>query len=200
MKFLRLLSFAAIFAALIQTKCLAENPFAEMIRKSDPLSPTNELKTFHLPPGFEIQLVASEPEIGKPMNLAFDEKGRLWITQSREYPYAAPLDKPARDKIMVLSDFDANGRAKKITSFAEGFNIPIGLLPYKNGVIAFSIPNIYYFQDTNADGKADTKELVLGRFGFEKELHGLTSNFRRGYDGWIYADHGSNNETTMTAK
>jgi putative heme-binding domain-containing protein len=79
-------------------------------------------------------------------------------------------------------------------------NIPIGLLPYKNGVLAFSIPNIYYFQDTNSDGKADTKELILGRFGFDKDVHGLTSNFRRGYDGWIYADHGYNNESTLTAK
>jgi putative heme-binding domain-containing protein len=147
-----------------------------------------------------MQLVASEPEIGKPMNMAFDAQGRIWITESREYPYAAPLDKPARDKIMVLSDFDNNGRARKVTTFAEGLNIPIGLLPYKNGVIAFSIPNIYYFQDTNSDGKADTKELILGRFGFEKDVHGLTSNFRRGYDGWIYADHGYNNETTLTAK
>lgn len=178
----------------------AASVFDDYVRVTEALTPQQELTNFHLPSGFEMQLVASEPEIGKPMNLAFDAKGRLWITQSREYPYAAPVDKPGRDKIMVLSDFDSNGHAKKVTTFAEGLNIPIGLLPYKDGVIAFSIPNIYYFQDTNSDGKADTKELVLGRFGFDKDVHGLTSNFRRGYDGWIYADHGYNNETTLTAK
>jgi putative heme-binding domain-containing protein len=178
----------------------AASVFDDYVRVTAALTPQQELTNFHLPPGFEMQLVASEPEIGKPMNMAFDAQGRLWITQSREYPYAAPLDKPGRDKVMVLSDFDANGHAKKVSTFADGLNIPIGLLPYKNGVIAFSIPNIYYFADTNSDGKADTKELVLGRFGFEKDVHGLTSNFRRGFDGWIYADHGYNNETTLTAK
>jgi putative heme-binding domain-containing protein len=174
--------------------------FAENIRKTDPRTPADEQTGFHLPPGFEIQLVAADPDIAKPMNIAFDARGRLWVAQSREYPYAAPLDKPARDAIKVLSDFDQKGRARKITTFAEGLNIPIGLYPYKNGVIALSIPNIYFFEDTDGDGKADRKELILGRQGFERDTHGLTSSFRRGFDGWIYADHGYNNNTTLTAK
>jgi putative heme-binding domain-containing protein len=178
----------------------AADPFADVVRKTEPLTPEQERLAFHLPPGFEVQLVAAEPEIGKPMNMAFDAQGRLWLTQSREYPYAAPLDKPGRDMIKVLSDFDANGRARKVTTFAEGLNIPIGLYPYKDGVIAFSIPNIYFFRDTNGDGRADTKELILGCFGFDRDVHGLTSAFRRGYDGWLYADHGFNNTSTLTAK
>jgi putative heme-binding domain-containing protein len=193
-----LLFLLCVFAATISAR--AASVFDDFVRVTEALTPQQELTNFHLPPGFEMQLVASEPQIGKPMNMAFDAKGRLWITQSREYPFAGPVDKPGRDKIMVLSDFDASGRARKVATFAEALNIPIGLLPYKDGVIAFSIPNIYYFQDTNSDGKADTKELILGRFGFDKDVHGLTSNFRRGYDGWIYADHGYNNESTLTAK
>ena len=63
------------------------DPFAEIIRKTEPLTPAEEQTKFHLPPGFEIQLVASEPDIGKPMNMEFDAKGRLWISQSREYPF-----------------------------------------------------------------------------------------------------------------
>src|SRR2546421_4450651 len=96
---------AAVFALLrsISITWAAEDPFADFIRKTGPLVPEEERKAFHLPPGFEVQLVASEPEIGKPMNMAFDARGRLWMTQSREYPFAAPLDKPGRDKIMVLS-------------------------------------------------------------------------------------------------
>src|SRR5436190_12124003 len=177
-----------------------QDPFAENIRKSEPLTPEQEQKVLHLPPGFEIQLVASEPAIGKPMNMAFDARGRLWITQSREYPFAAPVDKPGRDTIKVLSGFGPDGRASKVSTFAEGLNIPIGLYPYKNGVIAFSIPNIYYFQDLDGDGKSDKKEVILGRFGFERDVHGLTGSFRRGFDGWIYADHGYNNNSTLTAK
>lgn len=178
----------------------ADDPFAENIRKSDPLTPEQERESFHVPPGFEVQLVAAEPDIGKVMNMAFDARGRLWLTQSREYPFAAPTNTPARDQIKVLSVFGPDGRARQITTFAEGLNLPIGLLPYRQGVLAFSIPNIYYLADTNAAGHADTKELVLGRFGYERDTHGLTGAFRRGYDGWIYADHGFNNNSTLTAR
>ncbi len=176
----------------------AADPFAEFIRSTGPRTPQEELKGFRMPPGFQVQLVASEPDIGKPMNMAFDEKGRLWITQSREYPFPVPLDKKGRDKVMVLDQFDAGGRAQKITTFAEGLNIPIGLLPYKDGALVFSIPYIHYFQDTDGDGRTDQEKVTLGRLGFEKDTHGLTSSFRRGFDGWIYADHGYNNDTTLT--
>ncbi len=194
-KFFICAAFCQVFPAF------SADPFAEFVRKTDPLSPADEKKSFHLPPGFEIQLVASEPDICKPMNLAFDAKGRLWLTQSREYPFPVlPVEKSGRDKIMLLQDFDANGRAKKITTFAEGLNIPIGLYPYKNGVVAFSIPKIHFFADTNGDGKSDKDEILLTGFGYDKDTHGLTSNFRRGFDGWIYADHGFNNNSKVVGR
>src|SRR5216117_900870 len=108
------------------------DPFAENVRTTEPLTPGQEQKSFHLPPGFEIQLVAAEPDINKPMNLAFDATGRLWVTTSREYPFPAPLNQPARDRIMIFEDFDPNGRARKVTTFAEGLNIPIGLYPFRS--------------------------------------------------------------------
>src|SRR5690242_3266809 len=141
------ITFAIFFLSTFVLSA-AENPFADVVRKTEPLTPQQEQKQFHLPPGFEIQLVASEPEIGKPMNMAFDAKGRLWITQSREYPHPVPLDKKGRDAVKVLEKFNPQGRAEKVTTFAEGLNIPIGLYPYKDGAIVFSIPYIYYLQDT----------------------------------------------------
>jgi putative heme-binding domain-containing protein len=190
----------ALAAALAAGRAYADNPFADIVRKTEPKTPEEERKAFHLPPGFDIELVAAEPAIGKPINMAFDEKGRLWITQSREYPFPAPMDKPGRDKIQVLSDFDKKGHARKIVPFAEGLNIPIGLYPYKDGVIGYSIPYMYFFEDTTHDGHADTKEIVLGRFGYEKDTHGMTSSFRRGFDGWLYANHGFHNDSVLTAR
>jgi putative heme-binding domain-containing protein len=189
---------AAYFALGIY--CFGADPFAENVRTTEPIPAEGQVKTFRLPPGFKIELVAAEPDIQKPMNMAFDAKGRLWVTSSREYPFPAPLDKPARDSIKVLEDFDANGRARKITTFADGLNIPIGLYPYKNGVIAWSIPNIWFFQDTDGDGKADKREVLFGPLGWERDTHGNQASFRRGFDGWLYITHGYNNISTIRAK
>lgn len=195
MKFLELAGFC-FGCVLVQ----AADPFAEGVRPTDPLPATEQQKTFKAPPGFEVQLIASEPDIQKPMNMAFDAQGRLWVTDSREYPYAAPLDKPARDTIKILEDFDASGRARKITTFADNLNIPIGLYPYKNGVIAWSIPNIWYFQDTDGDGKADKRDVLFGPLGWERDTHGNQASFRRGFDGWLYITHGYNNQSTITGR
>lgn len=178
----------------------AADPFAEGVRPTDPLTPVEQLKTFHLPPGFEIQLVASEPQIAKPMNLAFDARGRLWVTDSYEYPFAAPLDRPGRDSIKILEDTNGDGHADKVTVFADGLNIPTGVYPYKNGVIAWSIPNIWYFEDADGDGKADKREVLFGPLGWERDTHGMNSSFRRGFDGWLYITHGFNNNSTIRGK
>jgi putative heme-binding domain-containing protein len=178
----------------------AADPFTEYVRSSDPLAPDAEAKTFHLPDGFQIQLFAAEPEISKPMNMAFDERGRLWITQSREYPFPVPIDKTGRDEIKILEDTDGDGRADRITTFADGLNIPIGLYTYKGSAVAWSIPNIWHFQDTDGDGKADQRDVLFGPLGWERDTHGMNSSFRRGYDGWIYATHGFNNNSVIKGR
>ena len=173
------------------------DPFAAGVRATEPLTPMEELEAFQLPPGFEIELVASEPDISKPMNMAFDAKGRLWVTDTLEYPFPVPLDQKGRDSIKVLSDTNKNGRFDKITTFADGLNIPIGLYPHKNGVLAWSIPNIWWFEDTDGDGVADKREKRYGPLGWERDTHGMNASFTRGFDGWLYATHGFNNNTTI---
>ena len=196
--FVAIMTFAAAICSVWNTN--AANPFAENVRSTPPLDPSNELSSFHLPPGFEIQLVASEPDIAKPMNMAFDARGRLWVTVTREYPFPVRPGQPGRDAIKVLDDFDETGRAQKVTTFVDGLNIPIGLYPYQNGVIAWSIPNIWHFQDTNGDGKSDKSEVLFGPLGWERDTHGMNSSFSRGYDGWLYMTHGYNNNSTVRGR
>ena len=171
--------------------------FASHVRDSDPLSPEDELKSFVLPPGFEMQLVAAEPDIAKPLNLAVDARGRLWVTNTLEYPYAAPPDRKARDSIKVLEDTDGDGRADVITTFADDLNIPIGLYPYRDGVICFSIPFIWFLRDTDGDGRCDQRRKLYGPVGTDRDTHGMCNAFTRGLDGWLYACHGFNNRTTV---
>ena len=188
---------------------LAADPFAEGVRPTPWQTPAVQQQSFKLPPGFEIQLVACEPDIHKPMNLAFDAKGRLWVTTSIEYPWAAPTNKPARDRLMIFENFGPDGRARKITEFAGGLNIPIGIYPFHsknaNGhstwkAIIWSIPNIWLLEDTDDDGKADKREILYGTFDHTRDTHGNQASFRRGFDGWLYATHGYNNDSHVTAR
>ena len=198
---------------LVLSTLLPANPV--LIRETGPLSPEEELKGFTVPDDFKIQLFASEPMINKPINLAWDKKGRLWVSSTVEYPYAAEKERWAddkgskvrdsRDAIKILEDIDGDGKADTVTDFADGLNIPTGVLPWhrpehKDGCIAWSIPNIWYFADTTGDGKADLREVLFGPMGYERDTHGMCSSFRLGPDGWVYATHGFNNTSTVTAR
>ena len=127
------------------------------------------------------------------MNLAFDAKGRLWVSQSHLYPFPAQGDTSPGDSIALLEDRDHNGSFETKQIFADGLNIPIGILPFDDGVLAFSIPNIYFLKDTDGDGKCDHRQVILGPFDTSRDTHGMVNALRDGKDGWIYACHGFNN-------
>lgn len=194
------MSAAALCLAALTLAAEASPPIAP----TEALSPAEQRAKFKLPPGFEIQLVASEPEIQKPMNLAFDARGRMWVTHSVEYPFAAAAGSAPRDGLTVLEGFGPDGRATKATLFADGLNIPIGVLPLPGGgtdgrgteVIVWSIPNIWKFTDTDGDGKADRQEVLYGPFEFA-DTHGDQNAFRLGPDGWVYACHGFRNASKI---
>jgi putative heme-binding domain-containing protein len=171
---------------------LADEP---TIAATEYRSPADELKALRLPPGFEAQLVAAEPEIQKPINLAFDAMGRLWVTCTVEYPFPAAEGK-GRDTIKVLSDFGPDGKARHFEAFAAGLNIPIGLLPYKDGAIAYSIPNIWRLRDTDGDGKADKRDVLCAGFG-HRDTHGMINGMVQGFDGWVYVNHGFANDSNV---
>ena len=177
--------------------------YGQTIRSSAWRSPADEQAGFHVPEGFAVELVASEPQIAKPMNMAFDARGRLWLTQSVLYPFPAKADAPSSeatssDAIVVLEDKDSNGTMETKTVFADGLNIPIGLLPYQDGVIAFSIPNLYHLRDTDGDGVCDERKVILGPFDTTRDTHGMVNALRDGQDGWIYACHGFNNVSKIS--
>ena len=174
-----------------QTEDTSTDVFAEHVRTTQAVEPEEAAKRFRLPEGFTIELFAAEPAIGKPINMNFDAQGRLWVTQSAEYPFpAAPGG--GKDRIVVLEDTDGDGRAEVVDSFVDTLNIPIGILPYRSGAIAYSIPNLYNFQ--SVPGKGLVSEIVAGPFGYI-DTHGMVSNLVRGYDGWVYACHGFSNSS-----
>jgi putative heme-binding domain-containing protein len=205
---LRILPLLVVFT-LRSIAAEKKDPFAELVRSTEPLTPEQERAAFHLPPGFEIQLVASEPDLRKPMNMQWDALGRLWITESREYPFPVKVGSPGRDTVRIFSDFGPDGRARKVEIFADGLNIPTGLYPFRSKnadgkltwkCAVWSIPNIWLLEDTDGDGKADKREVLYGPLGWERDTHGNLSSFRRGADGWLYGTHGFNNESTLRGR
>lgn len=166
--------------------------FNENIRSTEPRTPEEERKGFKLPPGFEIQLFASEPNIDKPINMTFDAMGRMWVTQSFEYPFPTQAGSKSTDKLTILEDTDHDGVADKFTVVSDTLNIPVGVLPLVDGNLAFSVPNLYRFTNSGGDEKPESIKTLFGPFGFQ-DTHGMVSNFIRGYDGWVHGCHGFTN-------
>ena len=151
------------------------------------LSPAEAIAKMTMPEGFTVELVASEPDIVNPVAMTIDERGRFWITESLEYPRRSPG--PGKDRVKILEDTDADGKADKFTVFMEGLNIPSGIAVGHGGVWVVNSPDILFVQDTDGDGKADTSEVVVTGFGRD-DTHELPNSLTWGPDGWLYGLNG----------
>jgi len=161
------------------------------------LSPEEAQRRFTLPPGFEIRLFASEPEVVNPVAMTWDERGRLWVVELYEYPLGAKPGAKGRDRIKILEDTDGDGRADKVTVFADGFSLATGILLGHGGVFLGQAPHVLFLQDTNAPAgagigafqKANKQTVLLTGFGLE-DRHELLNGFTWGPDGQLYMTHG----------
>jgi putative membrane-bound dehydrogenase-like protein len=154
-----------------------------------PLPPEESIKHFVLPPGFEIKLFASEPQIKKPIAMAFDERARLWIAETIDYPNNMQRDGEGHDRITICEDTDNDGLADKFTVFAENLSIPTSLVFANGGLIVTQAPHTLFFKDTDGDDKADVKKILFTGWGTQ-DTHAGPSNLRYGFDGWIYGTVG----------
>ncbi|MEO6182161.1 MAG: PVC-type heme-binding CxxCH protein, partial [Verrucomicrobiota bacterium] len=146
-------------------------------------------KKFTVPPGFEVRLFASEPDVINPVAMTWDERGRLWVVELYEYPEGAPAGTKGRDRIKILEDTDNDGRADKVTVFADGLNLATGILIGNGGAYVGQAPDLLFLQDTNHDDVADTRKVLMTGFGLH-DRHELLNGFTWGPDGWLYMTHG----------
>ena len=144
------------------------------------LSPTDEQKSFVVPPGFQVRLFASEPEVVNPVAMSFDERGRLWVLELYEYPLGTQPGEKGRDRIKILEDTDGDGRADKVTVFADGMTLATGLLVGNGGVYVGEAPHLWFLRDTDGDDVADEKTEVLTGFGLE-DRHELLNEIGRAH-------------------
>src|SRR5262245_36953314 len=152
------------------------------------LSPQEAIAAMTVPGGFSVELVASEPDIVNPVAMTFDERGRVWITESLEYP-RRPAG-PGRDHVKILEDTDADGRADKFTVFAEGLNIPSGIAVGYGGVWVANSPDILFYPDADRDGRPDgPPQTIVTGFG-RTDTHELPNSLTWGPDGFLYGLNG----------
>ncbi len=113
--------------------------------------------------GMKVNLFADEkqfPQLINPLQMAWDTRGRLWIATWQNYPERTPTSKDG-DKLLVFEDTDGDGKADKMSTFADDLNCPTGFQFYKDGVLVMQAPDLWYLRDTDGDGRMDSKERVL---------------------------------------
>ena len=155
-----------------------------------PLTPEQSRRSFQIEEGLRVELAAAEPDIASPVALAFDERGRLFVAESRGYPHFGKTPPPTRGVIALLEDADGDGRFEKRTVFADGFTFPNGVLPWRGGLFVTCAPDIFYLKDTDGDGRADVRQVVLTGFGTNSTEQLRVSHPTLGLDGWVYLTSG----------
>jgi putative membrane-bound dehydrogenase-like protein len=142
-----------------------------------------------LDPGLRVELVAAEPEIESPVAMAFDEDGKLWVVEMRDYPHGPPPGKPPESRIKVLDDRDGDGRYETSAVYQDALAFANGVLPWRGGAIVTAAPYIKWLKDENGDGHADRAETLYEGFtALNPQLR--VSHPNLGLDGWVYAANG----------
>src|ERR1043166_8759316 len=172
----------AIVFILLLSGCSKRNP------EASPMSAQDSLKAMHLSEDFHVELFASEPDVVSPVEMAFDENGKIYVAEMLDYPDDPPPGKPARSRIMLLEDTDGDGKIDRSVVFADQVLEVSGLMPWKGGLIVTSAPDILYMKDTDGDGKADVRQVLYTGFPKVNQEARIT-NCRLSVDNWIYCSN-----------
>ena len=150
------------------------------------------LDKLKVPNGYKIELFASEAEftdLANPVQMSFDNKGRLWVATMPSYPHYKPGDAKPNDKLIILEDTNNDGKADKQTTFVDGLHLPLGFEFAPEGVYVSQGINLKLFTDTNGDDKADKVEIILSGFD-DHDTHHNSSAFCADPSGAIYTGEG----------
>ena len=153
-----------------------------------PLTPAEEMKTFTLPPGYRIELVASDPDVEDPVVANFDADGRLWVAEMRAYmpdSYAHNEDAMI-GRIVVLESTHNDGHFDKRTVFLDNIYLPRAVAPLGDGVLVGSPPYLWYCRATQGDLHCDQKTVISDKYGIAKDPEYGDNGLLWAHDNWIY--------------
>ncbi len=165
-----------------------------------PLSPREEQATFHLPKGFQIDLIAAEPDVIDPVAMAFDEDGRIFVAEMRGYPNGGvATGKITSGRIKVLEDSDGDGVYETSRVYADGLRFPTGVMPWRGGLLVANAPDILYLEDTKGAGKADQRRVLYTGFNLAN-IQQIVNSLQWGLDNWVYGVAGSDGGTIRSSE
>ncbi|MCA9130144.1 MAG: c-type cytochrome, partial [Planctomycetales bacterium] len=157
-----------------------------------PLPPEESIKHYRVPKNFHLELFLDESDLqGKPISMNWDESGRLWISETVDYPNELMPPSEGRDRIRICEDTNQDGRADKFTVFAENLSIPTGIEFCRDGIVIQAGVETLFLRDTDGDGKADQREVLITGWAMN-DTHGGVSNFQYGLDNRYWAMQGYN--------
>ncbi len=177
--------FAFFFSVCVS--CLGLAAAAEPRAKS----PDESLKAMRIAPGFDIELVATEPLVKDPIAFEWGADGKLWVVEMGDYPLGVDGKGKPGGVVRFLEDRDGDGRYDTQTTFLDGLGFPTGVFPWRSGVLIACAPDIFFAEDRDGDGRADHCEVLFTGFGQGNQQHRL-NGFDLGLDGWI---HGANGDS-----
>ena len=166
------------------------------------LSAEESIKRFKLPPGWEVSVFAAEPDVINPIAFSVDERGRVWVVECFEYPRRTPKGQKPRDRIKILEDTKGTGRADKVTTWAEGKDLPTswdlasGIEVGHGGVFLGAPPYLFFMSDPQGAGKCTKQEILLKGFG-SQDTHETLNTFQWGPEGRLYGLHGIFTQTEV---
>src|SRR5882672_2887859 len=146
---------------------------------------------YQLHPALEMTLFAREPDVVDPVALAWDEEGRMYVVEMRDYPYGIGTERRPGGTIRLLEDTNGDGKADRSVVFAEQLSFPTSVTPWNGGILVTAPPEILFLKDTDGDGKADVREVMLQGFNLgvtDSNVNGL----RWGLDNRVHGANGGN--------
>ncbi len=173
---------------------------AEEPKAAGPLSPREEQATFRLPKGFQIDLIAAEPDVIDPVAMAFDENGRLFVAEMRGYPNGGRATGTITSgRIKLLEDHDGDGVYETSRVYADGLRFPTGITPWRGGLLVANAPDILYLEDTKGKGKADRRRTLYTGFNLAN-IQQIVNSLQWGLDNWVYGVAGSDGGTIHSSE
>jgi putative membrane-bound dehydrogenase-like protein len=150
-----------------------------------PLPVEESRKHIQVPAGYRLETIATEPLIYNVIDMKWDELGRPWIVETKDYPNVIKKQEDGSDRISFLEDTNGDGLMDKSTVFADKINIPTSMVFANGGVIVSAAPDTIFLKDTNGDGKADERKILFSGWG-KGDTHAGPSNLHYGFDGWVW--------------